>query len=198
MQERYVEGVYTLSRKTENRLSENQKEILYALIDDMNKSESRRVERTIWKFIHSPLNAMTANGFFGCNLDKKQIEVICKEIIKHYQKSNPDWDFGAKQNEIPYKDMITVDKLKAELQEKGTVFMQVIMHIVLNKVESYLNKNCEYSFEIERAIYLLQSDGERMKFGGFLELGFRYYEAEFLKPYAKFVGEILRELYTNI
>lgn len=124
-------------------------------------------------------------------LTQEQIEDIRKEILRRYRLKNPWWSFGKKYpKKSKYKKLDSFQALKEAV--KGD---EVTIHIVMDVIEYYLSRKKLSREKAEKTITNLRSERERKQFGGLRMLGFEYEEADFLRPCANAIGDLIKDLY---
>lgn len=189
MQEKVL-YTYRLKKETEELLTDKQKGILLKLLEKIPSMPEEEVEEAIWQFTYWIENANIKYGFYGNELTDEQAKCVRKELIKHYKRIHPFWLFDQKFMKAPYDKVEAILKFRNKVQCDKVIVYQVVM-----RIERYVKKNYSIPNKIERTVHELKSKHEKSRFGGLRKLNFTYEEAVFLKPYAKVIAIVLKEMF---
>lgn len=153
-------------------------EKLEKMAERMSNMPAQEIKKIIWILAYSPEYAMNKNDFSESHdiIYINAIRRMCFRILETVdQKSFEDFTC---------ESVIGEKNLKKSLSGIEGAFECV--RYFLKDFLKWQSKNSVY-----RAIFLLKSDDDKMNFGGLKSLGYRNYEANFLLPFSKEIGDTL-------
>lgn len=140
----------------------------------------------LWKMTYDPNNIIYNKKYISIMAsfpvdDSKQMLLIRNELRYQYSIVSPN-----------FLDVPENDSIKNSISELSKVCDEIVAFIVYSHCKKFSSYTQE---EIERCLYLLKNPNENYSFGGIRTLRFGPTEADYLKPYASIIGNILEAIY---
>ncbi len=142
----------------------------------------------LWKMTYDPKNIIYDEKYISIMAsfpvdDSKQMLSIRNELRYQYSIVSPN-----------FLDVPENESIKNSISELSNICDEIVAFIVYKHCKEFSSYTRE---EIERCLYLLKNPNENYFFGGIRTLKFGLTEADYLKPYASIIGNILESIYNE-
>lgn len=172
-------NTYILKNTNSALISKTLAAQLYDLNERLSKMDYLKVIDIIWFFNYSPEKAWEKNGLPE-NEYESSIGVVQRELMRMLKLMYPE----------TWKSLTAAPANDAEKALSKALKSEITFGFVRDKISCFEISTVE---SFDRAIFLLTSDEEKNRFGGLKAIGFKKYEANFLKEVAPQISEVLRE-----
>ena len=139
----------------------------------------------LWRMTYSQAEAQTVMILLGikpCLIQEDKIPLLRNELRSEYEKRNSDF----LKADVPSSAYEAYENLLNKANND-----MVLANVVFSRCYRIV---FESSYIRNRVLFLLNCDDDKQYFGGLRQMGFNYYEAEYLKPYHKNIRELLDKL----
>lgn len=153
---------------------------LYDLYERFSKMDYLKVMDIIWFFNYSAPKAWEMNKLPEDEFTDS-IEIVQRELMRMLKLLYPE----------TWKSLTASPASDAEKSLSKALKSESAFGFVRDKISCVEIPTVEV---FKRVIHLLTSEAEKNRFGGLKAIGFKKYEADFLKEVAPQIGEVLKEV----
>lgn len=170
----------TLRDKTTKRLDKATCQTLREVISQGITSNTKELERLIWKLTYNPKKTGQELGFK--EIEQEEATTIRAEMVNFFRLFKSDWTYGSEYSAQMAEEKELLKALKGDLYAYDMVMKHIVARVEFPKEE------------VDRILRCLNSARETSQYGGVRSLGFRAEEADFLKGAANAMGKVLEAM----
>lgn len=163
-------------------------DLLARIFQSLLTEDATFIVNLLWKMTYDAKNIIYDKNYTSLMASfpvdtVQQMLLIRNELRYQYSIVSPS-----------FLDVPENGSIKNSISELSKICDEIVAFIVYKHCKEFSSYTRE---EIERCIYLLKDPNENYFFGGIRTLSFSPTEADYLKPYASIIGNILKSIYNE-